>query len=64
MLRKAPACFSFVNGAAACMIVFPLLVIGFLLLLKFFPVDITSVEEGLSFLNRKRWRPEKSDITR
>jgi sodium-dependent dicarboxylate transporter 2/3/5 len=39
---------------AACMIVFPLLVIGFLLLLKFFPVDIATVEEGLVILNRKR----------
>lgn len=47
--------FSFIEWAsAACMIVFPLLVIGFLLLLKFFPVDITSVEDGLKFLNRKR----------
>ncbi len=39
---------------AACMIVFPLLLIGFLLLLRFFPVDIESVEEGLKSLNRKR----------
>jgi len=47
--------FSFMEwSSAACMIVFPLIVIGFLLLLRFFPVDITSVEEGLSFLNRKR----------
>lgn len=47
--------FSFVEWSfAACMIVFPLLVIGFLLLLRFFPVDIASVEEGLGFLNRKR----------
>lgn len=40
--------------AAACMIVIPLLVIGFFLLLKFFPVDIADVEEGRKFLNRKR----------
>ena len=47
--------FSFMEWSfAACMIVFPLLVIGFLLLLRFFPVDIASVEEGLGFLNRKR----------
>jgi sodium-dependent dicarboxylate transporter 2/3/5 len=39
---------------AACMIVFPLLVIGFPLLLRFFPVDIASVEEGHRYLNRKR----------
>lgn len=44
---------------AACMIVFPLLVIGFLLLLRFFPVDIASVEEGLGFLNRKRLQTGK-----
>lgn len=39
---------------AAVMIVIPLLVIGFLLLLKLFPHEITSVDEGLKFLNRKR----------
>ncbi len=39
---------------AACMIVLPLLVIGFLLLLKFFPVDLGDVAEGRRFLNRKR----------
>lgn len=40
--------------AAACMIVLPLLVIGFILLLRFFPPDLESVEEGMKFLNRKR----------
>ena len=39
---------------AACMIVIPLMVIGFLLLLKFFPPDIHDVEEGRKFLNKKR----------
>ena len=47
--------FSFLEwSTAACMIVIPLLVIGFILLLKFFPVDIGDVEEGRRFLNRKR----------
>ncbi|BCS53397.1 DASS family sodium-coupled anion symporter [Geobacter sp. SVR] len=47
--------FSFLEwSSAACMIVFPLLAIGFLLLLKFFPVDLASVDEGIRFLNRKR----------
>ncbi|HJV33687.1 DASS family sodium-coupled anion symporter [Geomonas sp.] len=39
---------------AACMIVLPLLVIAFLLLYRFFPVDIESVENGRKFLNHKR----------
>jgi sodium-dependent dicarboxylate transporter 2/3/5 len=39
---------------AACMIVIPLLFIGFLLLVRFFPPDLESVDEGLRFLNRKR----------
>jgi len=39
---------------AAIMIVLPLLVIGFLLLLYFFPSDLASVEDGLRVLNRKR----------
>jgi sodium-dependent dicarboxylate transporter 2/3/5 len=39
---------------AACMIVIPLMVIGFLLLLKFFPPDIRDVDEGRKFLNKKR----------
>jgi solute carrier family 13 (sodium-dependent dicarboxylate transporter), member 2/3/5 len=47
--------FSFTEwSAAACMIVIPLLVIGFLLLVRFFPIDIAEVDEGLKFLNRKR----------
>jgi solute carrier family 13 (sodium-dependent dicarboxylate transporter), member 2/3/5 len=40
--------------AAACMIVLPLLAIGFFLLLRFFPPDLQNVEEGVKFLNRKR----------
>ena len=39
---------------AACMIVIPLMVIGFLLLLRFFPPDIDDVDEGRKFLNKKR----------
>jgi sodium-dependent dicarboxylate transporter 2/3/5 len=39
---------------AAIMIVLPLLVVGFVLLLSFFPPDLVSVEEGIVFLNRKR----------
>ncbi len=47
--------FSFLEWtAAACMIVLPLLVIGFLLLLRFFPVDIADVSDGVRYLNRKR----------
>ena len=47
--------FSFVEwSAAACMIVFPLLFIGFFTLMKFFPPDIQDVEVGRKFLNRKR----------
>jgi len=47
--------FSFLEWTcAACMIVIPLLVIGFLLLLIFFPPDIDDVEEGRKFLNKKR----------
>ncbi len=46
--------------AAACMIVLPLLVIGFLLLLKFFPADLKDVEEGRRFLNRKRLETGKT----
>lgn len=38
----------------AIMIVLPLLGIGFLLLLRFFPHKVTSVDEGLRYLNRKR----------
>lgn len=39
---------------AAIMIVLPLLFIGFALLLYFFPPDLTSVEDGIRVLNRKR----------
>ena len=39
---------------ASCLIVLPLLVIAFLLLLKFFPVDLQDVQEGRRFLNHKR----------
>lgn len=47
--------FSFVEwSTAACMIVLPLLVLGFLILLRFFPPDIDDVEVGLKFLNGKR----------
>jgi sodium-dependent dicarboxylate transporter 2/3/5 len=47
--------FSFLEwSGAACMIVFPLLIIGFFLLLRFFPVDLDDVAEGRKFLNRKR----------
>ncbi|WP_136513467.1 SLC13 family permease [Geomonas edaphica] len=47
--------FSFVEwSTAACMIVLPLLVLGFVILLRFFPPDIDDVEVGLKFLNGKR----------
>ncbi|WP_136525166.1 SLC13 family permease [Geomonas ferrireducens] len=47
--------FSFVEwSTAACMIVLPLLVLGFVILLRFFPSDIDDVEVGLKFLNGKR----------
>jgi sodium-dependent dicarboxylate transporter 2/3/5 len=39
---------------AACMIVIPLMGIGFLILLKFFPPDIHNVDDGRKFLNKKR----------
>lgn len=39
---------------AAIMIVVPLLVIGFLLLLRLFPAEISNVDEGIKHLNRKR----------
>ena len=39
---------------AAIMIVAPLLIIGFWLLIRFFPIDIEDVETGRQFLNRKR----------
>jgi len=47
--------FSFLEwSTAACMIVLPLLVIAFLLLIRFFPVDLEDVEAGRKFLNHKR----------
>ncbi|GFO55658.1 transporter [Geomonas sp. Red276] len=39
---------------AACLIVLPLMVVAFLLLIRFFPVDIDDVEVGRKFLNQKR----------
>ena len=41
---------------ASSMIVIPLLLIGFILLLMFFKPNLTSVEQGITFLNRKRDR--------
>ena len=47
--------FSFMDWTLASVtIVVPLLVIGFLVLERFFPLDITDVEGGLRQLNRKR----------
>jgi solute carrier family 13 (sodium-dependent dicarboxylate transporter), member 2/3/5 len=47
--------FSFLEWTtAACMIVIPLLVIAFLLLIKFFPPDLHDIEVGRKFLNLKR----------
>ncbi len=47
--------FSFLEWmTAASMIVLPLVLIGFPLLLRFFPQDIDSVEGGMRYLNRKR----------
>lgn len=56
MLRESTGLdFSFFEWTlAAIMIVLPLLIIGFLLLLRFFPANISTVEEGIRFLNRKR----------
>jgi len=39
---------------AAIMIVVPLLIIGFWMLVRFFPIDIEDVDQGRQFLNRKR----------
>jgi solute carrier family 13 (sodium-dependent dicarboxylate transporter), member 2/3/5 len=39
---------------ASMMIVIPLLLIGYILLLTFFRPDLTNVEPGIAFLNRKR----------
>ncbi|HEX9023877.1 MAG TPA: DASS family sodium-coupled anion symporter [Geobacteraceae bacterium] len=62
LLREATGLhFSFAEWtAAACMIVLPLLAIGFLLLLRFFPPDLQDVEEGRRFLNRKRLETGKT----
>ena len=47
--------FSFMDWTlAAITIVVPLLLIGFLVLERFFPIDIANVESGLKLLNRKR----------
>ena len=47
--------FSFMDWTLASVtIVIPLLLIGFLVLERFFPIDITDVEVGLRQLNRKR----------
>jgi solute carrier family 13 (sodium-dependent dicarboxylate transporter), member 2/3/5 len=52
--------FSFMEWTtAACMIVLPLLVVAFLLLLKFFPPDLKDVEVGRKFLNHKRMETGK-----
>ncbi|MBJ6726712.1 SLC13 family permease [Geomesophilobacter sediminis] len=40
--------------AAACLIVVPLLVIAFIILIRFFPPDLADVAPGRVFLNRKR----------
>jgi sodium-dependent dicarboxylate transporter 2/3/5 len=39
---------------AALPLVVPLLVVGFLLLLRFFPPDLENVDKGIRFLTRKR----------
>jgi sodium-dependent dicarboxylate transporter 2/3/5 len=39
---------------AACVIVLPLMLLGFLILIRFFPADIDTVSMGISALNRKR----------
>ncbi|MBJ6751113.1 DASS family sodium-coupled anion symporter [Geomonas sp. Red421] len=56
LLREATGLhFTFIEwSTAACMIVLPLLVLGFAILLKFFPPDLDDVEVGLKFLNGKR----------
>jgi len=47
--------FSFLEwSTAACMIVAPLLLIAFMLLIKFFPPDLQGVEAGRKYLNHKR----------
>jgi sodium-dependent dicarboxylate transporter 2/3/5 len=56
MLREGTGLeFSFAEWTlAACMIVLPLLAIGFWLLLRFFPIDIDNVDKGRKFLSRRR----------
>lgn len=58
--------FSFMEWTlAAITIVAPLMVIGYLLLERFFPIDIKDVEGGLKLLNRKRLeigRPGANEI--
>lgn len=56
MLRESTG-LSFTFGEwtlAACVIVLPLMLLGFVLLTRFFPVDIDSVSRGIVALNRKR----------
>ena len=61
LLREATGLnFTFLEwSSAACMIVFPLLIIGFFVLVKFFPVDLHDVEVGRKFLNQKRMQTGK-----
>ncbi|BCR05501.1 sodium/dicarboxylate or sulfate cotransporter [Desulfuromonas versatilis] len=56
MLREATGLdFTFFEWMAAALpIVIPLLLVGFVLLLKLFPRDIASVESGILFLRRQR----------
>jgi sodium-dependent dicarboxylate transporter 2/3/5 len=58
--------FSFLDWTlAAVTIVVPLLVVGYLILERFFPIDITNVDGGLRLLNRKRLeigRPGANEI--
>jgi len=58
--------FSFLDWTlAAVTIVLPLLVIGYLILERFFPIDVTNVDGGLRLLNRKRLeigRPGANEI--
>jgi len=52
--------FSFLEWTtAACLIVLPLMVIAFLLLIRFFPPDLEDVEVGRKFLNQKRMETGK-----
>lgn len=56
MLREATGLeFTFVEWTAAALpIVVPLLLVGYLLLRRLFPVDIASVEQGQAFLKQRR----------